>query len=242
MAGKIPHATPRLAAILALAWLALCGAFYLEPQIDIAFSGQFFQARTCLTGELAPCGTFPAASDAVLAGVRRVFHVLPTIAIGAVALHMAILALAGRRFGDATQRLRLALIAAFALGPGLVVNVLLKDHWGRPRPRATDLFGGVSPFVPAGEISHYCASNCSFVSGEAAGVFMLPLLALLAPPSFRKPLFWLLTAFAALAALLRVAFGAHWLSDAMLGGLSTWVVFAVLAAWIERLAVAGSAQ
>jgi membrane-associated phospholipid phosphatase len=123
-----------------------------------------------------------------------------------------------------------------------VVNVLLKDHWGRPRPRATDLFGGVSPFVPAGEISHYCASNCSFVSGEAAGVFMLPLLALLALPSFRKPLFWLLTAFAALAALLRVAFGAHWLSDAMLGGLSTWVVFAVLAAWIERLAVAGSAQ
>lgn len=242
MAGKFPYATSRLAAILALAWLALCGAFYLEPQIDIAFSGLFFQARACLTGEAAPCGAFPAASDAMLAGVRRVFHVLPAVAIGVVALHMAILAVAGRRFGDATQRLRLTLVTTFALGPGLVVNVLLKDHWGRPRPRATDLYGGVSPFVPAGAISHYCASNCSFVSGEAAGVFMLPLLALLAPPSLRRPLFLLLVATAALVALLRVAFGAHWLSDAVLGGLSTWVVFAVLAAWIERLAVAGSAQ
>lgn len=242
MAGKFPHATPRLAAILALVWLALCVAFYWAPQIDIAFSEMFFRARACLTGEAAPCGTFPAASDAVLAGVRSIFHGLPAIAIGVVALHMAILAVAGRRFGDTTQRLRLALVATFALGPGLVVNVLLKNHWGRPRPVATDLFGGVSPFVPAGEISHYCASNCSFVSGEVAGVFMLPLLALLAPPSSRKPLFLLLAAMASLAALLRVAFGAHWLSDAVLGGLSTWVVFAVLMAWIERLAVAGSAQ
>ena len=51
----------------------------------------------------------------------------------------------------------------------LLVNALLKDHWGRARPNETTLFGGdgafSGPFVIAGQ----CARNCSFVSGEGAG-------------------------------------------------------------------------
>jgi hypothetical protein len=39
------------------------------------------------------------------------------------------------------------------LGPGLIINLVLKDHWGRPRPRQIVEFGGryeyVQPFVPA---------------------------------------------------------------------------------------------
>jgi lipid A 4'-phosphatase len=40
-----------------------------------------------------------------------------------------------------------------AIGPGLIINVALKDHWGRPRPRQIIEFGGkleyVQPLVPA---------------------------------------------------------------------------------------------
>ena len=40
-------------------------------------------------------------------------------------------------------RAALFLIATLALGPGLLTNVILKDHWGRPRPIDVRQFGGV---------------------------------------------------------------------------------------------------
>src|ERR1700751_4567466 len=39
-------------------------------------------------------------------------------------------------------RAALFLIATLALGPGLLTNVVLKDHWGRPRPIDVKQFGG----------------------------------------------------------------------------------------------------
>ena len=45
------------------------------------------------------------------------------------------------------------ILLCVAIGPGLIVNVALKDHWGRPRPRQIIEFGGkfayVQPLVPA---------------------------------------------------------------------------------------------
>lgn len=242
MIDRLLHPTPRFAAILALSWLVLCGAFFLLPSVDIVVASRFFSASACAAGRLPPCGTFPAASVQVLVLTREFFQLLPAVAVAVVALALVMQARAGRRMADARQRLRLAIVSTFALAPGLLVNLILKDHWGRPRPRDSAIFGGNLPFVPAGEISSFCQHNCSFVSGEAAGIFMLPLLALLAPEHLRRPLFALLTSFAAMAALLRVAFGAHWLSDAVLGSLATWVSFAVILAWMERLADRGTAK
>ncbi len=46
----------------------------------------------------------------------------------------------------------LLILLSVALGPGLIINVVLKDHWGRPRPRQLVEFGGqlsyVQPFIP----------------------------------------------------------------------------------------------
>lgn len=36
----------------------------------------------------------------------------------------------------------LYLVLVLALGPGLLVNTIFKDHWGRPRPRQVAEFGG----------------------------------------------------------------------------------------------------
>lgn len=45
------------------------------------------------------------------------------------------------------------LLLCVVLGPGLIINGILKDHWGRPRPRQIVEFGGrlqyVPPLVPA---------------------------------------------------------------------------------------------
>ena len=47
-----------------------------------------------------------------------------------------------------------------ALGPGLMVNSLLKDHWGRARPSHIHEFGGEQIFTPAFFMSNQCRDNC----------------------------------------------------------------------------------
>jgi lipid A 4'-phosphatase len=44
------------------------------------------------------------------------------------------------------RRISIFCLLVFLLGPGLIVNVILKDHWGRPRPRQVDLFGGTMQY------------------------------------------------------------------------------------------------
>lgn len=46
------------------------------------------------------------------------------------------------------RKYALLLILPMALGAGLVVHPVLKDHWGRPRPRQVEKFGGSENFRP----------------------------------------------------------------------------------------------
>jgi lipid A 4'-phosphatase len=41
------------------------------------------------------------------------------------------------------------LILCVIIGPGLLINVIFKDHWDRPRPRDVVEFGGVEHYTPA---------------------------------------------------------------------------------------------
>ena len=131
---------------------------------------------------------------------------------------------------ETARRVCAAALSLF-LGPTLQVNWILKAFWGRPRPRATDLFMGEQPFILPGTYSDYCLSNCSFVSGEASGAIWLltfiPLIALI----FRRSVAWvlngLLTVVALGVAYNRVVFGAHFLSDVVLAATFTLtIVFA----------------
>jgi membrane-associated phospholipid phosphatase len=71
-----------------------------------------------------------------------------------------------------------------------------------------------------------CVSNCSFISGEAAGVGWLLCMIVLIPQPLRSALALPLAAISFLAPAMRLAFGAHYLSDVVLGWLSSLVVFA----------------
>jgi len=44
------------------------------------------------------------------------------------------------------RRHGLYLFLVLAIGPGLLVNTIFKDHWGRPRPRQVTEFGGNMQF------------------------------------------------------------------------------------------------
>ncbi len=71
------------------------------------------------------------------------------------------------------RRAALAVWLVAVLGNGLVIDRLLKEHWGRPRPRAVELFGGPHTYSPVWQPAQACTSNCSLPSGHAAAGFAL---------------------------------------------------------------------
>ena len=228
-------ADPVLSLALLAVWIALALVFNGEPWIDRHVSALFFAVLPCPQGSSAVCGFFPASVEPFWQGIRDFLHYLPATVAVVLAASLARDLAAGRRLGDAHLRFKGTAVLAYLAGPGLVVNVFLKQHWGRPRPGSTDLFGGNLPFVPAGAWSDACPSNCSFVSGEAASVFWLLCLVPLWPAASRGKAAIAIAAIACLTSGLRVAFGGHYLSDVVLGGLSSLVVFAALATLVEGL-------
>ena len=99
------------------------------------------------------------------------------------------------------------LMATLALGPGLLVNVGLKDHWGRPRPIDVTQFGGDQHFVAWWDPRGDCPSNCSFVSGDVSGAFWTLAPAALAPPPWRALAYGAALALGAGMAALRMTGG-----------------------------------
>ena len=135
----------------------------------------------------------------------------------------------------------LYLLSAILIGPGIFVNLILKEHVDRPRPRHIVEFGGDKQFIPALIVSDQCQSNCSFVSGHAAGGFALIALALLFQGWRRH----LITVAAILTGgtigLVRVMQGGHFLSDVIFAFLATYLTSRVLYyLFFERGKTAGS--
>ena len=200
---------------LALALVAaVVVIFASDPSLDLGAAGAFY------AGEGRFVGTTPLGS-----GVRQLFSFIPFVLLGGAAVLYGL-----RRFGrpvPAPTGRGLAMLAlSLALGPGLLVNGLLKDHWHRPRPVQVSQFGGPDAFRPIGWPGGECHRNCSFVSGEGASSFWSVAPALLVPPPWRAAALGAALVYAAATGLLRMAFGGHFLSDALLAALFTWLVIA----------------
>jgi lipid A 4'-phosphatase len=69
------------------------------------------------------------------------------------------------------------LVIAGITGPGLIVNYIFKENFGRARPAQTTNFNGSKNFSPALYISNQCYHNCSFSSGHAAMAYYFTALA-----------------------------------------------------------------
>jgi lipid A 4'-phosphatase len=192
-------------------WVALGFlALILFPQIDIAVSGLFFDPvhqtfwlRSHPLGEFVrkqlPWLLFALALAVAVLGLVSWWRKHPVLGVG---------------WSGAT-----AAIAALALGPGLLVNLVLKDHWGRPRPSTITQFGGPNTYVPPLVPSDQCLDNCSFSSGHAALGFWMVSLALLAPAPLRPRLVAMALIFGAFVGFVRIAQGGHFLSDVAFSGL-----------------------
>jgi lipid A 4'-phosphatase len=132
-------------------------------------------------------------------------------------------------------RAALFLIATLALGPGVLTNLVLKDHWGRARPIDVQQFGGPYHFTPWWDPRGDCPNNCSFVAGEPSGAFWTLAPAALAPPELRLIAYGAALAFGAGVGALRIGAGAHFFSDVVFAGvfmyLLIWTVHGLIYRW-----------
>jgi len=131
---------------------------------------------------------------------------------------------------QAARRQTAFLILSLALGPGLLVNSVLKEHFHRPRPAHVEEFGGQAAFQPFYQAVGGCEKNCSFPSGETAAAFWTLAPALLVQGPLRLPAVALALAFGLGTGLLRMAAGAHFLSDVLASGVLMTALIAML--WI----------
>ena len=118
------------------------------------------------------------------------------------------------------RRQSLFFILLLALGPGLLVNVILKDHLGRPRPQELTEFGGRQQFVQFWQTGP-AEKNSSFPCGHASIAFFL-----MAPwfifrrrrRSLGLYFLWIGIGFGLLVGMTRIMQGGHFLSDVLWAG------------------------
>ncbi len=195
--------------------------FALWPQLDLDAASLFYRS-----------GHFVGRTP-VGAAFRRFFYDAPFVLL-AILLIAALAKFFGWIARGPNGRAVVFLLATLALGPGLLVNGVLKEISHRPRPEQTLAFGGPWAFQPFDSFSGQCRHNCSFVSGEAATAAWTLAPALLAPPPARAAALVAAMLFTLDTAVERMAFGGHYLSDVLFGALFTFIIVLVCYQWYRR--------
>ena len=127
------------------------------------------------------------------------------------------------------------MLVTLALAPGVVANVVLKEHWGRPRPIDVAEFSGDEHFRPWWDPRGDCPKNCSFVAGEPSGAFWTLAPAARGAAAVAGARLCGGARFGAAVGVLRMAAGAHFFTDVVFAGVFTflviWLVHGSLYRW-----------
>lgn len=215
-----PRPVSRLTLYMLLSMAVCAVVFTLWPSLDLKLSAAFYREDIGFTGDrsafvLALYRGIPILSDAIILG-----------------LFIALFAYAFQRDEHGTRRCIQVgyLITALALGPGLLIDVVLKDYWGRARPHKVVEFGGTASFTPALVPTNQCQANCSFVSGHASAGFFTVSLGFLGGAALRRRWTLIGLVLGGVAGFGRLAQGGHFLSDIVFSFYATW--FAAWLAWM----------
>jgi lipid A 4'-phosphatase len=193
------------------------GVFLTFPQLDLVVTHAFFDEHRAFYGTTLFGQT-----------LRAIFRLASYAIFATFVLAYISARLYARKRLVPTGRNLAFLALTLALGPGLLVNALIKEHSHRPRPFQTQDFGGPWQFRPFGHFDGQCVTDCSFVSGETSTAAWSLAPALLTPPPWRAAVIGASLLFTLVMAVERVAYGGHYLSDVTFGALLNW--FLVLAA------------
>lgn len=205
-----------LQAPLVYLWGALCGfscgaLFSLFVDVDVTISAMFYNATLSspwFLGEHPPWIWFYRYGE------------YPTIA---AAIGAGLIWVGSWRWPTWVRYRRgcALLVLAVAIGPGFIVNGVLKPTWGRPRPRQIEPFGGSFSYRPwwqPGGLSH----GKSFPSGHAAMGYILVVGTCFVPPHrgrWLSPLvFGVTLTYGTVLGYTRILQGGHFASDVIYSG------------------------
>jgi lipid A 4'-phosphatase len=139
------------------------------------------------------------------------------------------------RFGLGTDQRKpwVFITLALLIGPGILVHLVAKENWDRPRPRSVQEFGGqkdfIPAFIPAAMIKDQPGQNKSFLSGHAAMGFYLMVLAWVFR---RRSWFYAGLAMGLVVSFGRVLQGGHFISDLIFAGYLCYFTYRLLSYWI----------
>lgn len=200
-------------AICLTAAVFFAALFHTFPQIDVQISIWFGTTEG-----------FALSKSVAFSGLRSLMFGLTDGAMYLVLL-LLVVGIIAKQCKILSTRFLAFCLTCYAIGPGLIVNGILKRSSGRVRPRDAEMFGGDGLFFPFLDFSGPCESACSFVSGEASAIATVAAILLIAvvprlhiSKRFIARLCIIIIAIG--GSSLRVAVGAHYLSDIVF----SWII------------------
>jgi lipid A 4'-phosphatase len=204
---------PYLYVLLPILGMLLIAPF--TPALDLSISHYFFDP----TGQFRSGPFYDFMFD---------YAVIPAQAVAIIAFFIYCFSF----FVSSLKKLRspsLVLVVTMLLGAGFIVHTLLKDHWGRPRPKQVIEFNGGQPFHPFYQPNFFDQPepSKSFPCGHCTmGFYFFALALVLKRAGYRISFYFTL----ALACLLGIAFGyariaqgGHFFSDVLMTALIMWI-------------------
>ncbi len=198
--------------------------FGVYPQLDLKLAALFYDPAT---------HKFIASADWVVY-VRDAATLLITLLVAPAFFAIVGKLVMPRRRMLIPGRAALFLSVSLAVGPFLLANVILKDHWARMRPADMVQFGGNAQITAWWDPTGPCPDNCSFIAGEPSAAFWTLAPASFAPPQWRPLAYAGVLIFGAAMGVLRMAGGAHFFSDVVFAGVLMFLVIWTLHGLIYR--------
>lgn len=215
---------------IALALAAVVGGIFgIYPDLDLKIAGHFVRS------DFRPDFTFGLRLHPTVWWLREI-----GLWIAALIVAPAVAAIVWKLTRPDVPmlipgRAAILLIVTLALGPGVVVNLGLKDYWSRPRPVDVTQFGGKERFVPWWDPRGDCDKNCSFVSGDVSGAYWTMAAAAVAPVAWQPLAYAGAFLLGSAMGALRMMAGGHFFSDVFFAGffvfMVIWLCYAALYRW-----------
>jgi lipid A 4'-phosphatase len=213
----------RREAVCLLAIALLTAGLFASGTLDIAVARAFYHDE--------PLDHWPLAHELPWS---LLYRAAPWVTALLVVAGLAALAASFFRARHDWRRGAVLVLLGIALGPGLLANVVLKDHWQHPRPRDLIEFGGPLHYVPSPLIGW--EGGASFPCGHCSVGFMCAAGWWIWRRRRPRRAAASLAGGLALGLLLgagRMAAGAHFLSDILWSALLAFGVLHVL--WFHAL-------
>jgi lipid A 4'-phosphatase len=194
------------------------------PELDIEISGYFYNLEY---GFLYKKNILIRALYDIIPPITKIFSAF-------CGLYLLYLLIKYKSIKIILKSSALFLFITAIIGPGLVVNSILKDNFGRARPRQITEFQGSKEFTGAFKISDQCEKNCSFSSGHAAMAFYFTAIAYVVNAAYFTRIYLLGVSFGVLVGLSRIIMGGHFISDVMASGFIVLLLNHLMFIWRQN--------